>query len=235
MPTGFQVLNDDGVYQITSDYRNLHMVAKGTATLSGPTYKDGGDRATYTATIVRTGTEMPFLAIRSANLVGYTEYTVSGTTTYTLYSLSSGTVDWWFFDLIDPVSTSFGLQVFKADGSLAYDSGANGLRLAGLTVLPGSFSFPSDVSQTYPSGRIYAAIFSQAGLITDFYEHTSSPVVYRIQEVIAMCRWDGVTLIGRRAMTSAETIISSNYSDDMPTNQYLQRPPTFLVADVTNF
>ncbi|WP_405126771.1 hypothetical protein [Ralstonia pseudosolanacearum] len=126
MPAGLTVYGEHGFVQITEAYGNLALRQKSTVT------PDGSGRGSFTFTGSR-----PFVCIQSANpvaLLGSSNSGADWTVNFSAPAQAPFTV--YVFDEPAAPSGQPGLQVFKADGSLAFDSGLAYLKVVGVVTPP---------------------------------------------------------------------------------------------------
>lgn len=131
MPAGLQVFTDSGVMQIDQDNLNFGLRLKGTATcdqvLGGPT----GRRY---ASVQITNATAPMIAVHLNGELALYRVSVSGSTwTFFFIGDPGQTFEWFIFDLYTAaIGTNFGLEVYNAASSLAYNSGAPPAKIAGV-------------------------------------------------------------------------------------------------------
>lgn len=133
MTAGLLILNTHDTVLIDDTYSNLAVRSSGTLPAGG------GLRS-----VAVNSPDQPVPAIRSAD---YALAASRNGNTGWIWSAGGSQVHWYVFDT--PVSSGdYGLQVFTASGSLAFDSGRQYARVRGVQSGIGS--------QTYDSGRLYA-------------------------------------------------------------------------------
>lgn len=171
MPAGLQVINEYGTIQIDQDYINLCLSAKGTMTTSN----DGlvHPQPMEVATISVNGSN-PLLALRgpTGKRLNVERVSVSGNIfTFRVKSQSSSsfTFSYWVFDKAEWAMSGnlgVGLQVFKGNGEVAFDSGSRPLRIVDVvdfgqptsTIPNTTGTFTQEASIGVPGGRTFATI-----------------------------------------------------------------------------
>ncbi|MGD7196501.1 hypothetical protein ACQCQP_01705 [Ralstonia pseudosolanacearum] len=126
MPAGLTVYGEHGFVQITEAYGNLALRQKSTVT------PDGNGRGSFTFSASR-----PFVCIQSADpvaLLGSSNSGADWTVNFSAPVQAPFTV--YVFDEPAAPSGQPGLQVFKPDGSLAFDSGLSYLKVVGVVTPP---------------------------------------------------------------------------------------------------
>jgi len=163
MPAGFQVTGEHGVLQIDQDYSNLALSASGSVTV-------GTTNNTMYADVTITG-DTPVMVIKAQDIfVGiYSMVQTGNQFTYRFVTRSIPGYglgfQWFAFDKARISGENCGLQVFKEDGSIAYDSGCRPIKITqvipNIPVGPGS-SDPAlaFLVGTVPQGN-YGFILSQ--------------------------------------------------------------------------
>ena len=118
---GLQVWGSHGLIQIDEDYHTLSLVSKGHLVGSGAITLTNGV-SPVCAIIPDFGPEEQIATVQSV--------TTSGTTWF--WNIM-GNCYYWIFDVIPSSSpNNVGLQVFKSDGSLAFDSSYAPMRVVGV-------------------------------------------------------------------------------------------------------
>lgn len=143
MSFGLEVRNDAGRVQIDEEYRNLLLVAQGTAAAA---YAGG---FTFPAQSSCT----PLVCVRPVTDGTYIGFMNVSSTSATYFS--DGPFDWAVYGLDSPVyldGSSYGLQVFSASGSLAFDSRCEPVRIK--AVASGQSVWP-DVKTASPMSSGY--------------------------------------------------------------------------------
>ncbi|HCC4915132.1 TPA: hypothetical protein M5Q67_006140 [Pseudomonas aeruginosa] len=226
MPAGLTVFNDNWTFQINEDYSNVQLKSKGTFTVSSPTAKytysykgvlfvEGDNPEVYV-----TGTGSAYIG------VGLKERVNNGWN-FTIYSSTKVTFTYYVFDTNLPPAGTFGLQVFKENGSLVYDSSWRVLRIIDVFTL----GYPSS-QKTYTSGRVYAArlSYSRQNLV-------QGPIVDP-----RMDSWTAIAIDTFRI--SSNTVYTDTgrvFIGVFPQEWYLTTPwawgaaPRVVVADVTGY
>jgi hypothetical protein len=127
MPVGLQVFNTGNNIQIDSTFSNHVLTKAGTILGTSSTFFT-------TATVTVSGVNpMCFLSADSSTPKAImTDRKVSGSNFTFHFMVTNGTVRYFIFDLVTPISLHYGFQVFKPDGGLAFDSGGYYLRVEGM-------------------------------------------------------------------------------------------------------
>lgn len=143
MPAGFQVIGDGGVVQIDENYINYGFIQKGTVDTS----------YAYNSSVEITG-DAPIICLRALNTFVSIQAVgkLGNTYTYTFRGTADETIEWFLFDKVPPGSAApFGLNVYKADGTLAYSSTSKPMIMTAVGA--------SDTTVSGPTGK-YAACLS---------------------------------------------------------------------------
>lgn len=151
MPEGIQVINDSGILQIDSTYRNLCLKTAGVA---------------VTSTL---STEIPasYIDVSISNsvapLLGFTATTegvtctvisvVGSTVVFRIFSQGAvGTsIPYYVFDVPDGTGSNFGMQVYNASGQLCFDAAKKYMRILDFYH---HIPYPTTVTNTYPGKSI---------------------------------------------------------------------------------
>lgn len=177
MTAGLQVFNDWGTVQLDQDYISFSMSAKGTLAMTGDPANHPQPMTVGQITVTGQNPIIAFLPPPpSANggavhLLGRSQSGSQFTFYFSCLGQQAFGLEYWVFD--DAVmgmgaGESFGLQVYRADGSLAFDSGTKPLRIVGVVDLEPSATEPSG-QIVVPSGRKYAAV---QGSMAIAFSHT---------------------------------------------------------------
>lgn len=226
MPTGLDIYNDYGTLQINEKYSNLLFMLKGTLTVSTLS-----DQYTYSykAVLYVPGIN-PEIYINSAG----TAYVAIGSKTpvsngwnFTIYASSPVTLTYYVFDTNGLPSGNFGLQVFKEDRTLVYDSSCKVLQIVDIF----SLGMPSS-QRTYPTGKTYAArlTYSRQNIV-------EGPIVDAQMDAWTAITLDTFLVWGNTIYTqTGDTLIGV-----FPQPWYMSTPwawgvpPQVIVADVTGY
>ena len=129
MAIGFQVFNDSNIIQIDQDYRNMSFIRSFYVSTNAAWW--GGYRSgTFTVASV----EFPCLAFRSSYRTWVFLESRSGNSwTFRFVARVGGdiTMSVYQFGEVPPSGSNYGLQVFRSDGSLAFDSNQNYFKVRG--------------------------------------------------------------------------------------------------------
>lgn len=129
MPTGFQVINDNGYLQIDETFKNMVLVQKGTVTLA----KVNGvgtlpyQQAAYAAIAYPVISRQPVLALRSNALACY----LANNNGFTVYGSEGAVVEYYIYDQIGfgNAAGNAGMQVFDANGVEIFNSNNNYMKV----------------------------------------------------------------------------------------------------------
>lgn len=155
MAFGLKVWGDSGALQIDDNYANYQIVRKGTLTISqsGNSYGTGAVSVTGTA---------PLIAWTGGGYAAVVQTARNGSTwTFNIgaYCPSPITLTYYIFDQIQgiPQAGSYGLRVFKPDGSIAFDSNYGFARISSvISSLDNQNN--SQLTYTYDASRLYAVM-----------------------------------------------------------------------------
>ena len=130
MTAGLEIFNDSNTIVLESNYSNFMLSAKGSVQTTP--FNTGAGGIQYLATVT-TDTKNPqiFFSNTNGSFIAIPRISLSGTTT--TFHINSSTqqvnLSYYIFSTdIPPVGGNFGLQVFKEDRSLAFDSSSKFLR-----------------------------------------------------------------------------------------------------------
>jgi len=231
MTAGLQVFNTSNFIQVDQDYTNLCLTNKGVSTTSA---QAGGYVGSYFDIVVP---QNKFMAVKCLYPIALESTIISGTSRiyrYRLPSAPAGTqVNTYEFGPFDGVSAAnYGLEIFKSDGSLAFSSSKNYMRVQAVM---GVNDYAEILGQVYqlPEGKTYAVMLSSSA----GYFNT-----------IALENGTGWDVESNRDQ-AVVTLSSSSYSVSQMTtyafNSYTSGSPEergtgtfrldFLILDVTGF
>lgn len=221
MPAGLQVYGSHGVFQIDGTFKNLALRAK-YSVVTTAALGSVGVTANQSKTDIfsHTGITNPVVAVRCTTQ-GATLYWLSGSQFQIACNGAVGTaIDIYVFG--DPIPSVGGkyLQVYNASGELVFDAGQKYMRVVGIAT-PNSLAY----SQSFPAGRIYAAVVT-AGYSRDY--ETAGPGIWYKYELRFGVSISGTTVMGNGIALSAETVMVSG--TDVPFNTAL-----VLTIDVTDY
>lgn len=122
MPTGILINGNNGSIQIDSNFSNLSLVSSGQIVPSDPQDVTPGAAAS-----VITSAKTPFLFIGNTrgSYVTVLNYILpDGRNRYSFLSQTANSVDYYVYAQLEqpPAGSGFGLQVFKENGDVAFDS-----------------------------------------------------------------------------------------------------------------
>lgn len=142
MPSGIQVISDNNTLQIDENYSNLRVVQQGTLNvIVRNTTVPGGSNSGGSLTVTGRTPMLFFGPNTSDTAIIIASRTQSGSSfTFKVYArsqtLSDGAVasiPYCVFDSVPSTSSgNFGLQIYKEDGKLAFDSSWKYLRISGV-------------------------------------------------------------------------------------------------------
>lgn len=158
MPAGFQIFRDNGAIQITSDYSSLALVESGSITTNVRDSRFFYLQSSYTFT--RPGCVSPVMLVRPyINIgMGHVIGMSGGVGTFKIDMVGDvGQVcNYWIFDQAPtPPAHGNGLQVFRSDGSLAFDSSMQWLRVVDIV---DANSLAVGSSWAFKSGHTYGVM-----------------------------------------------------------------------------
>lgn len=139
MPSGIQIVNNSGVVQIDQDYSNFQLVSKGVG--AGEFSVSVGN------------SKAPLLCMRPNSLtyLHRFDYVQNGTSTWVIRS--GGQVSWYVFDSSVPSPGNSGLEVYRADGSLAFSTNSKAMKPTYFVWSPVAtdFDYPPTISVNVPT------------------------------------------------------------------------------------
>lgn len=228
MTTGLEVINDFNTIVIDSNYSNFMLSETGVVTTTAR--RVGTGLVVYIGNIT-TSAINPQVFFRNTNgaFVAILQATYGSTSSFTVQSSAPGTFTYHVFGTnIPPASRNFGLQVFKEDGSLAFDSGSKLLRYETVIQMSGD-SWVVDI-RTYPlpvDSKIRAACISFSSTSAIMVTHTPFPMIgffidsFRVNQNSIDTR----RMLSNRAPGQPDT----NYPPSIAT------PAQLIIADVTGY
>lgn len=205
MPAGLQVWNNGTFIQIDSEYTNYALLQKATVSLnaSGPIHYFGG----YADITV---SSVAIVAVTSTSKICLESITVSGANRVFRYrsTVLGASMTYYVFvpsNFVAP-ATNYGFEVFRADGSLAFSSGHNYMRVVffegwpyyeehlGPVTLPGGRSYA--VVMSSPTGFFIREVFDDAGsqyviedVTNNLYVSISGNTYYKTSEMSRLHTW----------------------------------------------
>lgn len=241
MPAGLQVWNASSTIQITDSYANLVFKEKRTLTLSG----GGGTVQNPRSATFTVNSANPLLAFGAGGMACLTNRSQvsAGVWSYTVHCPASSLVV-YIFDTVVPAAGSYGLQVFKADGSLAYDSTHKYAKIAAVlqptAPIPYSAAWPvvfDTRTVSAPAGRTYAVVLSyQRFGAAGFNRYDGSFQTWYSADMIDSVQISSNTAtlsylqMGDGTYTGMEVGPDGIYQYDTPSN-----PPVVIFFDVTGY
>ena len=161
MDGGFENYGADGVLQVSHNFFNYSLKAKGLFTTSADPY--------YFALDLPVTAKHPLLAFRSDTVwVGVQSVVRNGDSySYRIVTSGVGTFQWILFDKIgsalSPSGNRYGRQIWGPDGTLAFDSGIPVMKIAG--VIPAGLGLPPDYKLAdIPEGE-YAFMLTDSAVV----------------------------------------------------------------------
>ncbi len=185
MPAGLTVYGDHGFVQITDSYSNLAFRQKGGVSLGS------NGRGSYSFNATR-----PMVCVQSSSPVALLSSSNNGTAWTLAFNGSPGaSLTVFVFDEPVPIGSNFGLQVFKADGTLAFDSNMNYMKIVGVVSPPGGVPGYNQSWESSPlSGGSYAACLSYTR--TGIYSIPGTDVIYVADHMYTTSTGGGLRLQG---------------------------------------
>ncbi len=228
MPAGIEIRNDGGFLQIDQDYRNSMLLSK----WSGTTYESGdfwalsGDR--FQEIQVNFNSQLPLLGVSCAYqiaLIDMVHNPSSPFPNYMRFFINNPTpvpVTFYAFGPQVASGGNYGLQVFNAAGTVAFDALNLPLRVAGQIITPADGGV-----YTYPAGRTYAI------MISEYIGFVDAPNTWPMDPLRFWTRF--ARLSGNTVYTN-EVQHNGNPPWSILANQlYDNRAGRILIADVTNY
>ncbi len=146
MPVGLEILNGAGTYQIDGDYANLMFVRKVTVnTVSFPAGQGTSNNPSQASITLGAGEFFAFSCASPSAFVGR-----SGSTVYINVMAAPGALVTFYVFARGQGTSTFGLEVYDADGQITFSSSWKLLNIVGVTAGAGNFQFAT--------GRTYAVI-----------------------------------------------------------------------------
>lgn len=187
MPAGIQIWGDHGFVQITDAYSNFAFRAKGVVAL------DGNGRGS----ISFSGMSHPMVCVQSGSPVALLGTWTDGWSWTFTFNGSPG-ASFWVFTFDDPVfngGSKYGLQIFKDDGSLAFDSNMKYMKIAGIGSPPGGVPGYNATWEYNPLvGGSYAVCMTYVR--TGIYSIPFTDVIYCADHVYTTGNGAGIRLQG---------------------------------------
>ncbi|WP_231401582.1 hypothetical protein [Cupriavidus sp. WS] len=176
---------EHGFVQITESYSNLAFRQKAVITLGA----NGRGSYSFNATL-------PMVCVRSSSPVALLGSVNNGTSwTLTLNGTPGATVTAYVFDEPVPIGSNFGLQVYKQDGTLAFDSNMNYMKIVGVLSPPGG---APGYNQTWESNPLPAGAYAACVSYTrmGIYSIPGSDVIFVADHVYTTATGGGLRLQG---------------------------------------
>lgn len=234
MPAGITVYNDANTVQIGDDYNNLCFISKvsGQSTFDAGSTESWGTRPHADVSFTVTGSNPPMVAVDTSQMHFLQLRSVVGNTyNYRICfgaNVGAGPYAYtcYFFDKPPNSSPStYGLQVFGADGSLRYDSLFRYARVVDFLRI--AYNSGSELSYPVPAGRTYLMVHAQPGMVTANVPIPGGPnSYYNIVQIRGSYRQSA------DLKTAIYTVQTGPSSFLNPIVNYDAR---FLVLDVTGF
>jgi len=228
VPSGFQEFNDSNALMIDSDFVNLALIRKGQVTTAA--YTDGPTTTNPTRATV-TVAQGEILAFACASAPTAVVGREGNSVTLAASAEAGAIIYYWIFGPGTTQST-FGRQVFAADGTLAFDSGWKLFNVQGTTSGEGTFQFPA--------GKSYAVIHQDIRtrlVYRSFYQGVAPNVFivdYRLTYFSA-AKINGASI--EVAAGQADLYVQTRRTGELgPTGEETNGvTPSFLVIDVTGY
>jgi hypothetical protein len=221
MAVGLRVQCQDGsgALQVDENYRNLFLRAKANAATTSQALPSSGFGVSFATITIPNCSQLPLIAIRSADYSFLGEMLIDGSGTVTVRVYIVGAIGtaftWYAFDALTS-ATTVGVKVWNAAGQLVFDAGAKPMRITD------GFSTPGDSGTTnsYTPGRTYAVVNSAGVWVSSF---SGSPTGYVV-------RVHGAKVTNETVQIAPVQIVGQAGSS------FEQRRPSYsLVVDVTNY
>lgn len=231
MPAGFYAETDTGNIQITDEFSNFVLIAKGTVNLGQPwTYfsTTGGPFATITLPNYYGYPPMIVLACQQPIFIRDAVQDGSGNWVFGLagayQAVQGAAVEWFAFG--PPHSglprDNFGLEVFKADGSLAYSTAWKPLRVVGEVNNSGSPQFNGAAGRKYGVGHVIDQFAQSAPIPSGTWRVQGSGSLHQT--------------VGSQVTLSGGQIYSTIWGTFPPfPTEYSQPRASHLVIDLTDY
>lgn len=231
MPSGFYCETDTGNIQVTDEFQNLVLIAKGTITLGDPwifVSTTGGPYATitlpnyygYPPLIVLAGPTPVYVRDAVQDGAGNWVFGMAGQ----YASVPGGVIEWYAFGPAHAglPRENYGLEVFRADGSLAFSSAWKPLRVVGRINNAGQPTFSGVPGKKYGVGHI----------IDQFSQSAPIPAgTWRVQGTGTMHSTNGAN-----ATLSSGQIYTTVWGTQPPfATQYDQPKAEHLIIDLTGY
>ena len=145
MPTGLQINNDNGYIQIDDNYSNFMLVNKGIVNISQQGQIDYRGSVTFSD---QSNTLILAIGLSSTK-TNCIRNNSNNQTTFTIHSDVNSTVDYYLFDINRPIAgNNYGLEVYKADGKIAYSSKNTSMRVVSNGDCPRQTAQPNTEAST---------------------------------------------------------------------------------------
>lgn len=217
MAAGLQVWGDHGFVQISDSYSNLVYRSKHTVTLYGNGEVLNGTRGTIDISAVT-----PMLGIVSGFMVGLQSCYSIGTNLWRCEFLSGGNggqFTLYVFDQQVGTGGNVGMQVFRGDGALIFDTNNRYARIKGVVRRPAgapgygsTWSWSGLASSTYavmyaPRSGVYAIPETDTIFIMDMVQHNPNGVTIGLYPYGNRGIWDQGDGIGMQVDASTTSDI----------------------------
>jgi len=233
MPAGITIYNSSDTVQIDETYRNLRLASKQSLTttvVSGGTKYSNYQHADFTYTSVYGKTPMVGIDSSGASFVFLLSKSGSSFTFRAVFPLAGSTVSlvaWIFDEPPSASSTTYGLQVFAADGSLVFDATMPYANYAATVVIPSETSGGTEnITYNVPSGRKYLPVQAVCGVYAQSnpVSQPGQPPSFQRVTNIRLIRTDATQIV------SQNMLISFSMTFAIPS---IRRAANYLLLDVT--
>lgn len=225
MTAGIQIFNDSGTVQFDQDYTNLALKTKGTFTIGSPGY----------TTVQVANCKTPLVAvILAGSFAVFQWFSADGTTlNFSVSGTVGAAVTYYVFDQ-PGAPANYGLVVYRADGSVAFDATKQYARIVG--VLAGTSFTDNAGTYSYPAGRTYALIVGKPGRYTEVVTNTVGTFPNLKYNRDTTEKGSRFTLNGTQVTISSISETTTDY-DVGPGVFYINDSSSWsvIVADVTGF
>lgn len=231
MQAGLQIYNDDSFIQLDADYKNLEFKSKGTFSLAASDLANGGSTIS-TVNVSFVGVQ-PVIALNCADLCYASFVSRSGSTwTFQIYNGNNFSItgEYFFFD--EPAATSsgkLGLQIFKEDGTLGYDSNKSYMKVLEYISTSGA---SADTTKSYP-GKKVAFSMSDFGYRMVVAPSPTDPGNTQVKFVQSWAHL-GKTPAGQFNVKDTATYTQVRFPASSLMVSFSEYPSRWLIIDVTD-
>ena len=179
MPTGLQVIGTHGVVQVDENWSNMVLMASGIgrARLAGqvPMLYNTTVDSNYEIDITHITNPLVSVKTNGNGFVMHQMLVVNGRRYVRFSAPSSFYFEYYIFGRGTASESNCGLQIFKADGSIAFDSAWRVLKIVSFAQTGNGANPPGSLSVA--SGNYAASLFSTSGHDLAFWDGVFSRVI----------------------------------------------------------